>query len=148
MPGGKLTSVHFCSGNGFRCRGYCKWILWLLQGMCFLWRWIVLLSVLAGRKAGKLLLSSIYLSVLSCLVTLSDGSVTPLYAAWAECSKNARHCTFIHPLFVVQVLCIQGFLTCRKHAERIILLVEMMQVNGIYLLDQFFLPFLPFLCIM
>lgn len=29
---------------------------------------------------------------------------------------------------VVQVLCIQGFLTCRKHAERIILLVEMMQV--------------------
>ncbi|KAL5703788.1 1-phosphatidylinositol 4-kinase [Ranunculus cassubicifolius] len=27
-----------------------------------------------------------------------------------------------------KVLCIQGFLTCRKHAERIILLVEMMQV--------------------
>lgn len=27
-----------------------------------------------------------------------------------------------------QVLCIQGFLTCRKHAERIILLVEMLQV--------------------
>lgn len=32
-------------------------------------------------------------------------------------------------LFVSQVLCIQGFLTCRKHAERIILLVEMMQVG-------------------
>jgi hypothetical protein len=29
---------------------------------------------------------------------------------------------------VIQVLCIQGFLTCRKHAERIILLVEMLQV--------------------
>jgi phosphatidylinositol 4-kinase len=28
----------------------------------------------------------------------------------------------------MQVLCIQGFLTCRKHAERIILLVEMLQV--------------------
>jgi len=28
----------------------------------------------------------------------------------------------------LQVLCIQGFLTCRKHAERIILLVEMLQV--------------------
>lgn len=28
-----------------------------------------------------------------------------------------------------QVLCIQGFLTCRKHAERIILLVEMLQVR-------------------
>ncbi|XVF58768.1 hypothetical protein PTKIN_Ptkin07bG0092900 [Pterospermum kingtungense] len=27
-----------------------------------------------------------------------------------------------------KVLCIQGFLTCRKHAERIILLVEMLQV--------------------
>ncbi|KAL6521452.1 Phosphatidylinositol 4-kinase beta 1 [Orobanche gracilis] len=26
-----------------------------------------------------------------------------------------------------KVLCIQGFLTCRKHAERIILLVEMLQ---------------------
>lgn len=29
----------------------------------------------------------------------------------------------------LQVLCIQGFLTCRKHAERIILLVEMLQVD-------------------
>jgi phosphatidylinositol kinase/protein kinase (PI-3 family) len=29
-----------------------------------------------------------------------------------------------------KVLCIQGFLTCRKHAERIILLVEMMQDSG------------------
>ena len=29
---------------------------------------------------------------------------------------------------VIQVLCIQGFLTCRKHAESIILLVEMLQV--------------------
>ena len=29
----------------------------------------------------------------------------------------------------MQVLCIQGFLTCRKHAERILLLVEMMQVR-------------------
>ncbi|EEF45158.1 phosphatidylinositol 4-kinase, putative [Ricinus communis] len=28
-----------------------------------------------------------------------------------------------------KVLCIQGFLTCRKHAERIILLVEMLQVT-------------------
>ncbi|KAK6152987.1 hypothetical protein DH2020_012626 [Rehmannia glutinosa] len=28
---------------------------------------------------------------------------------------------------LAQVLCIQGFLTCRKHAERIILLVEMLQ---------------------
>ncbi|MCH86517.1 phosphatidylinositol 4-kinase beta 1-like, partial [Trifolium medium] len=27
-----------------------------------------------------------------------------------------------------KVLCIQGFLTCRKHAERIILLVEMLQI--------------------
>jgi phosphatidylinositol 4-kinase len=29
-----------------------------------------------------------------------------------------------------KVLCIQGFLTCRKHAERIILLVEMLQVHN------------------
>ncbi|MED6186703.1 Phosphatidylinositol 4-kinase beta 1 [Stylosanthes scabra] len=29
-----------------------------------------------------------------------------------------------------KVLCIQGFLTCRKHAERIILLVEMLQDSG------------------
>ncbi|KAJ7945250.1 Phosphatidylinositol 4-kinase beta 1 [Quillaja saponaria] len=29
-----------------------------------------------------------------------------------------------------KVLCIQGFLTCRKHAERIILLVEMLQESG------------------
>ncbi len=29
-----------------------------------------------------------------------------------------------------QVLCIQGFLACRKHADRIILLVEMMQNSG------------------
>lgn len=29
----------------------------------------------------------------------------------------------------VQYLCIEGFLTCRKNAERIILLVEMMQVS-------------------
>ena len=33
--------------------------------------------------------------------------------------------------FQIQVLCIQGFLTCRKHAERIILLVEMLQVKPI-----------------
>ncbi|KAK4585538.1 hypothetical protein RGQ29_022976 [Quercus rubra] len=30
----------------------------------------------------------------------------------------------------LEVLCIQGFLTCRKHAERIILLVEMLQDSG------------------
>lgn len=30
---------------------------------------------------------------------------------------------------LVQVLCIQGFLTCRKQSERILLLVEMMQVS-------------------
>lgn len=30
----------------------------------------------------------------------------------------------------LQVLCIQGFLACRKHADRIILLVEMMQGSG------------------
>lgn len=30
----------------------------------------------------------------------------------------------------MQVLCIQGFLECRKHADRIILLVEMMQNSG------------------
>ena len=30
----------------------------------------------------------------------------------------------------VQVLCIQGFLAARKHADRIILLVEMMQHSG------------------
>ncbi|XP_027359618.1 phosphatidylinositol 4-kinase beta 1-like isoform X2 [Abrus precatorius] len=29
-----------------------------------------------------------------------------------------------------KVLCIQGFLTCRKHAERVILLVEMLQESG------------------
>ncbi|XVE83332.1 hypothetical protein DITRI_Ditri16bG0080400 [Diplodiscus trichospermus] len=29
-----------------------------------------------------------------------------------------------------KVLCIQGFLTCRKHAERIILLIEMLQDSG------------------
>ncbi|VFQ74070.1 unnamed protein product [Cuscuta campestris] len=29
-----------------------------------------------------------------------------------------------------KVLCIQGFLTCRKHAERVILLVEMLQDSG------------------
>ncbi|CAJ2676854.1 unnamed protein product [Trifolium pratense] len=31
---------------------------------------------------------------------------------------------------LLEVLCIQGFLTCRKHAERIILLVEMLQDSG------------------
>ena len=31
---------------------------------------------------------------------------------------------------IMQVLCIQGFLACRKHADRIILLVEMMQNSG------------------
>ena len=35
-----------------------------------------------------------------------------------------------HFLFPLQVLCIQGFLACRKHADRIILLVEMMQNSG------------------
>ncbi|KAL5982658.1 hypothetical protein ACLOJK_016733 [Asimina triloba] len=30
---------------------------------------------------------------------------------------------------LLEVLCIQGFLTCRKHAERIILLVEMLQTS-------------------
>lgn len=30
----------------------------------------------------------------------------------------------------LQVLCIQGFLACRKHADRVILLVEMMQGSG------------------
>ncbi|GBG82219.1 hypothetical protein CBR_g34503 [Chara braunii] len=34
------------------------------------------------------------------------------------------------PFDYFKVLCIQGFLTCRKHAERIILLVEMMQDSG------------------
>ncbi|KAK9162615.1 hypothetical protein Syun_003517 [Stephania yunnanensis] len=32
--------------------------------------------------------------------------------------------------YYFKVLCIHGFLTCRKHAERIILLVEMMQDSG------------------
>ena len=31
---------------------------------------------------------------------------------------------------VLQVLCIQGFLACRKHADRVLLLVEMMQGSG------------------
>ena len=30
----------------------------------------------------------------------------------------------------LQVLCIQGFLACRKHADRIILLVDMMSTSG------------------
>lgn len=30
----------------------------------------------------------------------------------------------------LQVLCIQGFLACRKHADRIILLVDMMSASG------------------
>ena len=29
-----------------------------------------------------------------------------------------------------QVLCIQGFMACRKHADRVILLVEMMAASG------------------
>ena len=29
-----------------------------------------------------------------------------------------------------QVLCIQGFLACRKHADRVLLLVEMMAGSG------------------
>jgi phosphatidylinositol 4-kinase len=33
-------------------------------------------------------------------------------------------------LGAAQVLCIQGFLACRKHADRIILLVEMMANSG------------------
>lgn len=36
---------------------------------------------------------------------------------------------YLSSILCVQVLCIQGFLTCRKHAERIILLVEMLQVT-------------------
>ena len=31
---------------------------------------------------------------------------------------------------MLQVLCIQGFLACRKHADRIILLVDMMSTSG------------------
>lgn len=34
------------------------------------------------------------------------------------------------PLAPAQVLMIQGFLVCRKHADRILLLVEMMQHSG------------------
>ena len=33
-------------------------------------------------------------------------------------------------LLCLQVLCIQGFLACRKHADRILLLVEMMAGSG------------------
>jgi len=44
-------------------------------------------------------------------------------------SKSLEHYNNLTFLFwFLQVLCIQGFLTCRKHAERIILLVEMLQV--------------------
>lgn len=42
----------------------------------------------------------------------------------------------------LQVLCIQGFLTCRKHAERIILLVEMLQVDPDYTV-----PIANFICL-
>lgn len=38
--------------------------------------------------------------------------------------------TASEPFDYFKVLCIQGFLTCRKHAERILLLVEMMQNSG------------------
>jgi hypothetical protein len=43
------------------------------------------------------------------------------------CGLSNLHLFKLRFLFL-QVLCIQGFLTCRKHAERIILLVEMLQV--------------------
>lgn len=48
-----------------------------------------------------------------------------LFCIWTSFSILCALCFFISCL---QVLCIQGFLTCRKHAERIILLVEMLQV--------------------
>lgn len=47
---------------------------------------------------------------------------------------------FCHFMFF-QVLCIQGFLTCRKHAERIILLVEMLQVIKLCFQPLAMLPF-------
>lgn len=46
---------------------------------------------------------------------------------WSLFWEGWTHSDWISTLSL-QVLCIQGFLTCRKHAERIILLVEMMQV--------------------
>ncbi|KAL8159126.1 hypothetical protein V2J09_000663 [Rumex salicifolius] len=51
-----------------------------------------------------------------------------------------------------KVLCIQGFLTCRKHAERIILLVEMLQVEKsitylCFLYWPFCVPILLFHCL-
>ena len=54
-------------------------------------------------------------------------------AAWPTVScrpcptqSSCRH----HACLLLQVLCIQGFLACRKHADRIILLVDMMSTSG------------------
>ena len=59
--------------------------------------------------------------------------------AWASCQpfpnlpsgSTCTDTTVTHNAPVrVQVLCIQGFLAARKHADRIILLAEMMQGSG------------------
>ena len=46
------------------------------------------------------------------------------------CKSSERVTRFLTLKHIGQVLCIQGFLACRKHADRIILLVEMMQSSG------------------
>ena len=46
--------------------------------------------------------------------------------AWGQVQRWMSRLHF----HTMQVLCIQGFLACRKHADRIILLVEMMQGSG------------------
>lgn len=48
----------------------------------------------------------------------------------AVCSRKVHGVTLKGLSQWLQVLCIQGFLACRKHADRIILLVEMMQGSG------------------
>ena len=49
-----------------------------------------------------------------------------LCATQSGCQCRCR----CHAALALQVLCIQGFLACRKHADRIILLVDMMSTSG------------------
>ena len=53
---------------------------------------------------------------------------TSRYVVYLHCWGLSNLYLLILKFPFLQVLCIQGFLTCRKHAERIILLVEMLQV--------------------
>lgn len=67
-----------------------------------------------------------------CLVT--EVTLLSIGGGLARASSPPQSCALMRVVCCcvvrAQVLCIQGFLVCRKHADRIILLVEMMANSG------------------